>query len=70
MLGTIARRKHVEMVLRNEQLFFIANRPEAIEGANMGQPMMLGASARKLRRDFLPLAKYCAGLKARTQASA
>jgi pilus assembly protein CpaE len=70
MLGTIARRKHVEMVLRNEQVFFIANRPEAIESANMGQPMMLGASARKLRRDFLPLAKYCAGLKSRSQASA
>jgi pilus assembly protein CpaE len=70
MLGTIARRKHVEMVLRNEQLFFIANRPEAIESANMGQPMMLGTSARKLRRDFLPLAKYCAGIKARSQPSA
>jgi pilus assembly protein CpaE len=70
MLGTIARRKHVEMVLRKEQLFFIANRPEAIESVNMGQPMMLGASARKLRRDFLPLANFCAGLKSRSSVSA
>jgi hypothetical protein len=70
MLGTIARRKHVEMVLRKEKLFFIANRPEAIESVNMGQPMMLGASARKLRRDFLPLANFCAGLKSRSSVSA
>ena len=69
MLGSIARRKQVEMVLRNEQLFFIANRPEAIESVNMGQPMMLGAAARKLRRDLLPLANFCAGLKSRSSAS-
>jgi pilus assembly protein CpaE len=65
MLGSVARRKHVEMVLRDEQLFFIGNRSEAVESVNMGQPMMLSAAARKVRRDFLPLANFCAGLKAR-----
>ena len=65
LLGSIARRKHVEMVLRDEQLFFIANRPEATESINMGQPMMLGAAARRLRKDLLPLANFCAGLKSR-----
>jgi Flp pilus assembly CpaE family ATPase len=69
LLGSIARRKHVEMVLRDEQVFFIANRPEAIECVNMGQPMMLGAAARKLRRDLLPLTNFCAALKSRSSVS-
>lgn len=63
MLGAVARQKHVKMVLQQERLFFIANRPEAIESINMGQPMMLGASARKLRKDFAALATFCAGLQ-------
>src|SRR5579863_4012803 len=69
LLGSIARRKHVEMVLRDEQLFFISNRPEAIECINMGQPMMLSAPARKLRKDLLPLANFCADLKSRSALS-
>lgn len=70
MLGSIARRKHVEMVLRDEQLFFIGNRPESIESVNMGQPMMLGTAARKLRRDLMPLAKFCAGVQSNRVVSA
>jgi len=69
LLGSIARRKHVGMVLRDEQVFFIANRPEAIECINMGQPMMLGSAARRLRKDLLPLANFCAGLKSRSAVS-
>jgi len=69
LLGSIARRRHVEMVLRDEQVFFIANRPEAIECINMGQPMMLGSAARRLRKDLLPLANFCAGLKSRSAVS-
>ena len=63
MLGSISRQKHVEMALRDERLFFIANRPEAIESINMGQPMILGTSARKLRKDLAPLADFCAGVQ-------
>jgi pilus assembly protein CpaE len=63
MLGSITRQKHVEMALRDERLFFIANRPEAIENINMGQPMILGTSARKLRKDLAPLADFCAGVQ-------
>ncbi len=63
LLGAIARQKRVEMVLRDERLFFIANRPESVESIDMGQPMMLGASARKLRKDLAPLAKFCAELQ-------
>ena len=66
MLGSIARRKHVTSVLRNEQVFFIGYRPEAVESINVGQPMTLGGAARKLRKDLQPLANFCAGLKARS----
>lgn len=69
LLGSIARRKHVGMVLRDEQVFYIANRPEAIECINMGQPMMLSSAARRLRKDLLPLANFCAGLKSRSAVS-
>lgn len=63
ILGSISRRKHVEMVLRDERLFFIGNFPESIESINMGQPMMLGSPARKLRKDLAPLAAFCAGVQ-------
>jgi hypothetical protein len=53
----------VERVLPNEELFFIANHGEAIEGVNMGVPMTLGPAARKLRDEFTGLAKFCAEVK-------
>jgi pilus assembly protein CpaE len=61
--GSVAGRKQVERVLPNEELFFIANHGEAIEGANMGVPMTLGPAARKLRDEFTGLAKFCADVK-------
>lgn len=63
LLGSITRRKHAEMVLRDEQLFFIGQRPEAVESVNVGVPMLLGAAARSVRREFGPLAGFCAGLR-------
>lgn len=63
LFGSILRRKHVEMALPDEQLSFIANRPEAVESVNMGVPMMLGASAGKLRKELAPLASFCSGLR-------
>ena len=63
LLGSISRRKHVEMALPDERLFLIANRPEAVESVNMGMPMLLGASAGKLRKEFAPLATFCGGLR-------
>lgn len=62
LLGSISRRKPVETVLPNERLLFIGNRPEAAESVNMGVPMMLGPSAGKCRREFAPMAAFCAGL--------
>ena len=45
LLGSVARSKHVRRVLQDEQVFFISQRPEAVESVNMGVPMMLGPSA-------------------------
>ena len=63
MLGAVARRKHVEIALPDERLFFLGCRPETVESVNMGMPMSLGASARKIRKDFAGLADFCGGLK-------
>jgi Flp pilus assembly CpaE family ATPase len=63
LLGSILRRKHVEMALPDERLFLITNRPEAVESVNMGMPMLLGASAGKLRKELAPLASFCSGLR-------
>jgi pilus assembly protein CpaE len=63
MLGSIARRKHVEMVLRDERLFFVGEFAGSTESINMGKPRVLGGSARKLRKDLAPLAEFCAGLR-------
>jgi pilus assembly protein CpaE len=63
LLGSIARRKHVDLVLRNERVFFIGEQPEAAESINMGVPMTSGASSGKLRKDFAPLAEFCGALK-------
>jgi hypothetical protein len=51
------------MVLRDEEVFFIGQRPEAIESVNIGVPMLLGASARRVRREFAALAGFCADLR-------
>jgi pilus assembly protein CpaE len=64
LFGSILRRKHVEMALPDERLSFIANRPEAVESVNMGVPMLLGASAGKVRKELAPLASFCSGLRA------
>jgi pilus assembly protein CpaE len=63
VFGSITRRKHAEMVLRDEQVFFIGHRPEAAESINVGVPMLLGPAARSARREFGPLASFCASVR-------
>ena len=58
LIGMIARRKHVERVLRDEQVFYVSERPEAIESVNMGIPIMLGGSAAKLQNELAPLGNF------------
>jgi len=60
LIGMIARRKHVERVLRDEQVFYVSERAEAIESVNMGIPIMLGSSATKLQSELAPLGEFCA----------
>jgi len=61
--GSVAGGKQVERVLPNEELFFVSNHGEAIEAANMGVPLTLGPTARKMRDEFAGLAKFCADVK-------
>ena len=63
VFGTVSRRKHVERVLRNETMFFIADHPEAIEAVNMGVPMTMGPSASKLHKELAGLGSFCTELK-------
>lgn len=67
--GAVARRKHVERVLRHEQTFFVSRHPAAVESVNMGVPMTLGGSARKLQKELAPLAGFCAGVKSTRRVS-
>jgi pilus assembly protein CpaE len=61
--GSISNRKHAEMALRDERVFFIGQRQEAIESVNLGVPMLLGPAARKVRSEFAALAGFCADLR-------
>ena len=63
LLGSIPGRKHIERLLPDEELFFVGKRAESTESVNMGVPMMLGPSARKMREEFSALAAFCVGLK-------
>jgi pilus assembly protein CpaE len=70
LIGMIARRKHVERVLRDEQVFYVSERAEAIESVNMGIPIMLGASAAKLQTELAPLGDFCADVTSTRQVPA
>jgi Flp pilus assembly CpaE family ATPase len=63
VFGTVSRRKHVERVLRNETMFFIADHSEAIEAVSMGVPMTMGPSASKRHKELAGLGSFCTELK-------
>jgi len=67
--GSVAGRKQVQRVLPSEELFFIGYYSEALESANMGVPMVLGASAKKIRGEFVNLVNFCTELKSARVAS-
>ena len=69
LIGMIARRKHVERVLRDERVFYVSERPEAVESVNMGIPIMLGSSAAKLQNELAPLGEFCADVTSIRQVS-
>ncbi len=69
LIGMIARRKHVERVLRDERVFYVSERVEAVESVNMGIPIMLGNSAAKFQNELVPLAEFCADVTSARQVS-
>ena len=69
LIGLIARRKHAERVLRDEQVFYVSERAEAVESVNMGIPIMLGDSATKLQSELTPLGEFCAGVTSTRRAA-
>ena len=69
-LGSVARRNYVQRVLRDERTFLMSRRPEAVASVNMGVPMVLGPTARKVQKEFAPLADFCAQVKSTRQALA
>ena len=69
LIGLIARRKHAERVLRDEQVFYVSERAEAVESVNMGIPIMLGDSATKLQSELTPLGEFCAGVTSTPRAA-
>jgi pilus assembly protein CpaE len=70
LTGGIARRKHVESVLRQEKVFYVRNDAAAMEESiNTGTPLVLGNSLRKTVREIGAIATFCAELKS-TRAAA
>jgi hypothetical protein len=59
----------VERVLRDERVFYVSQRAEAVESVNMGIPIMLGGSAAKLQNELAPLGEFCADVTSTRQAS-
>jgi pilus assembly protein CpaE len=63
LFGRVARRQHVESVLKHEKIFYVRNDDAALESVNTGVPMALGASRRKISRDILAITAFCTGLQ-------
>ena len=63
LFGRVARRQHVESVLKHEKIFYVRNDDAALESVNSGVPMALGASRRKISQDFLPITTFCTSLQ-------
>lgn len=63
LFGNIARRHHVEGVLGQEKIIYIAEEPLALEAINTGIPMTMTKGARRLSKDVAPIAEFCSGLR-------
>ena len=56
LLGGIERRKHVESVFPNENIFYVAEHRDAVDRVNTGTPAALGGDHAK---DFAKLLSFC-----------
>jgi pilus assembly protein CpaE len=59
-LGGMERRKHVESVFPNEQIFYIKEHRDAVDRVNTGTPAALGGGHTK---DFAQLTSFCTSLR-------
>jgi pilus assembly protein CpaE len=60
LLRTIDRRGHVESVFPNENIYYIYERPDAVDRVNTGTPAALAGADVK---DYAKLVSFCAGLR-------
>jgi pilus assembly protein CpaE len=60
LIGGIERRKHVESVFPNEQIFYINEHRDAVDRINTGKPAALDGVHAK---DFAQLTSFCVGLR-------
>jgi pilus assembly protein CpaE len=70
LIGGVARRQHVESVLVGEKIFLVGEDAGAVDSINTGVPMGLGGSHRAVLKDLIPIADFCAALKATKTAAA
>jgi pilus assembly protein CpaE len=63
LFGRIARRQHVQSILKHEKILYVRNDDAALESINTGVPMALGASRRKISQDILDITTFCTGLQ-------
>ena len=62
-LGGMARRQHVESVLKHERVFYVGNDPAGmVESANTGTPLTLNGGVRKTVKEIAAIAAFCAAL--------
>src|SRR5262249_911329 len=59
LVGGIERRKHVESVFPNEQIFYINEQRDAVDRINTGTPAALSGHA----KDFAQLTSFCTTLR-------
>jgi pilus assembly protein CpaE len=62
LFGQVARRQHVESVLRGEQIFYVRNDPAVLGSINTGMPMALSDSRRRISKDIAKITAFCGGL--------
>jgi pilus assembly protein CpaE len=63
LFGRVARRQHVQSILKYEKILYVRKDDAALESINTGVPMALGASRRKISQDILDITTFCTGLQ-------
>ena len=60
LVGGVERRRHVESVFPNEQVFYISEHRDAVESVNTGRPAALDGGHAK---DFEQVTSFCTTLR-------